>query len=660
MDPFERCFLVLLGMGLDIPDFSRGSVAWADLKQMMYLIGATGTGKTTIERNLAKSLELANLTGRYPNAFIYLDVKGDDAFKFLKQYRALDPSCLTFLDPVLTGFSVNPIELPSWQDRQRAVSVYIGSILSLINQWYETAHKPFQVERIFRGLLSYLYQLSDSPTFIDLHDLTIRMMEEDRGLLADMEKRLSPIELQALQRELKAISGMREDAFTPVLTRLAEFAVDPYLQHLFSVRRSTVDFKKLISPGHHTIIRVAPYSVGAHIAPLIQAVVLLKVWFTVLERAELEPDEASRAVVVIVLDEFQDIQYLQAIDQIVTQARSKGLCLVLSHQTSAQLDDNKFRIITGNCATQASGRVSGEDARRLALIWDPQFKEQLTRALPTQPDFRWVVRTRAQPGEEQQPPYPVVLEPPPPDMHSDEEVSSFIARMKELYGVGVIEKSIFEVERKRSEEWIQFSEVIPLPKAEAWKVLCSLTRGPGGFTAICERTALPREGSTQEVVRGLYDAGYIKILRSDRLGNPTYVLIEKAGEILPPSTKEGYSSIGGEDAQAIALAAREHYLSHWQFFALARQDMKMKRKVDAVAFDYDQGMPIGVEVESPNHVQTHPEELRAHMVQVEPFQKLHVWCAEASQTRVRELVEQLPEDQSSKIKVFPAVLAPPD
>jgi hypothetical protein len=41
------------------------------------------------------------------------------------------------------------------------------------------------------------------------------------------------------------------------------------------------------------------------------------------------------------------------------------------------------------------------------------------------------------------------------------------------------------------------------------------------------------------------------------------------------------------------------------FFTLAKQDHSMKRKVDCVAFDYDHNVSTGVEIESPNHVQTH-------------------------------------------------------
>ncbi len=60
---------------------------------------------------VAKWLEEANKTGAFPDS-IYIDVKGDDAWKFLSQADPLDRSNPTFLDPNPAGFSVNPFELP--------------------------------------------------------------------------------------------------------------------------------------------------------------------------------------------------------------------------------------------------------------------------------------------------------------------------------------------------------------------------------------------------------------------------------------------------------------------------------------------------------------------------------------------------------------------
>lgn len=47
-----------------------------DIPTHMYAVGGTGSGKTTLIRTLAKHLELANISGTYPNSFIFIDPKG--------------------------------------------------------------------------------------------------------------------------------------------------------------------------------------------------------------------------------------------------------------------------------------------------------------------------------------------------------------------------------------------------------------------------------------------------------------------------------------------------------------------------------------------------------------------------------------------------------
>ena len=262
--------------------------------------------------------------------------------------------------------------------------------MKVIEEWYgaDPSRAP-RMLRIIRYLISFLYTITDAPTFVDHQDLDLGHQSEDERVLSEMQDVLDRAEFESLSKELAAIAGMKSDAFDPVLTRLSEFAVDPYLRRLFgAVRYSSVDFADLIKPGRQTVIRVPSHEVGLHIGPLIQSVILLKLWFAVLWRSTRTREE-ERTSLVLWLDEFQSIQRLQAIETILAQARSQGLCLMLSHQTTAQLDDTLLRIVIGNCGLQAAGRVSGDDAFRLARAWDPEYKSEIELALVTLPDFTW-------------------------------------------------------------------------------------------------------------------------------------------------------------------------------------------------------------------------------------------------------------------------------
>ena len=130
-------------------------------------------------------------------------------------------------------------------------------------------------------------------------------------------------------------------------------------------------------------------------------------------------------------------------------------------------------------------------------------------------------------------------------------------------------------------------------------------------------------------------------------------MTDEGRKMLPPSTPDGYASIGGREAQELAVAARNFYLSRGWFYALALQDSRMDRRVDCVAYDYDSNAPIAVEIESSEHVlHDHAEQVKLHMLEITPFGEVHFWAHREAAERILELRSQLrPEDQV-RVKVF--------
>ncbi|MDG6900675.1 MAG: hypothetical protein JRM80_01740 [Nitrososphaerota archaeon] len=68
-------------------------------------------------------------------------------------------------------------------------SVYIGFVMKVIEEWYGADPKKTpRMLRIFRSLISYLYALTDSPTFIDLHDIVVGLQASDEAILRHGER----------------------------------------------------------------------------------------------------------------------------------------------------------------------------------------------------------------------------------------------------------------------------------------------------------------------------------------------------------------------------------------------------------------------------------------------------------------------------------------
>ncbi|MEM2499824.1 MAG: type IV secretion system DNA-binding domain-containing protein, partial [Sulfolobales archaeon] len=377
-----------------------GRLSWRHLQHHVYCVASSGAGKSTLMRNAVVQLQRASREGAFPCSVWFIDPKGDDSLKLLQELESLEG--VLFLDP-LVGFSINPFELPrGYMDRDWVVSLYIGYLMNLVQEWYGSSHETSpRMFRIMESILRYLYFETDAPTFIDIHDVVVRLRSGEKELVQPILNRVGEVlgrfQAEELRKALESIASMRGEAFDPVLHRLEKFATDPFLKRLFSVRHSTVDFMERLKPGSVTVIRCA--HVGEHIRGLIMSSVVLKLWFTVQFRAALQPEE-QRVPAVLFIDEFQELQSLGILRTLLAQARSFKLALWLSHQNLSQLDEELLKTVLGNTAVQIAGPVSGEDARRLARHWDLQFAAEIEQALVTMPFYTFMVRERSFSGEQ--------------------------------------------------------------------------------------------------------------------------------------------------------------------------------------------------------------------------------------------------------------------
>jgi len=430
----------LYGSLVKSTDEQSAVISPEDFSRHIYAVGGTGAGKTTLIRQIAKHLEASNLNGTFPNSFIYLDPKGDDSLKFIQQCNpnSIKNRTVNFLDPIKTNFSINPLELPKYRpgERQETVSRYVGYFMEIVKEWYHQQQSFVQMERIFRVLLFYMYLNNDSPTFLDMYDIIIHLQEEQKKFLQVMFKALGMPDNE-LKQALTSIATLRPESFTPLLNRVEQFATDPILKKVFCVRHGTVKFEDLIKPGQYTIVRISALHIPHHVQPLAIQAFVIKLWFTIQERAARVENEQDRNYVILALDEFQIVKDLQVLPMILSQARSYHLGLLLAHQTTAQISESLLEEITGNCGTQLAGRISGKDASKLANIWDPKFSKEIQQQLASQEDFHWTIKMRAVPGEEQPTPLQFWLHNPPKLSLNNEKMDQFI---KNQFRCMVLEK----------------------------------------------------------------------------------------------------------------------------------------------------------------------------------------------------------------------------
>ena len=429
-----------------------------DISTHLYALAATKGGKTTLNRGIAKHLEMANINNTFQNSFIFVDPKGSDSYDFLRQCEdeSFESGHVHFLDPVDTSYSLNIFELPPYdkENRDAIVELYIGHIMSMIKHFYGDSDSFVQLTRILLIILQYLYLYEDKPTFLDLYDIIIAVQTDKETILPKMFKELGKPD-DILELAMKQMTDLQKEAFNPILNRIEKFTLSKTLRHLFCVRESTIDFQELITPGHITIIRLSPINIPENFISLIKQAIVVKIWFMIQERADKIKIEDDRTQVVLALDEFQDVADLPVINSILTQARSYKLCLLLSHQNATQLEQSLFETIIQNVGTQFVGKVGGLDAARFGKIWDTTYYKEIESQLTTQEFHHWTARLIAKAGEVT--PLPVQFWPffTPKDKQSKEFLEKFVESEKEKYGYGVVGESLLQRYSSQANVWLK-------------------------------------------------------------------------------------------------------------------------------------------------------------------------------------------------------------
>jgi len=590
----------------------------------VYVLGGTGTGKTSLLRSIMMHLATPK-AGAPGRAVIVIDVKDDDALAYLAQVgpNAVRDGRVTYIDVNRTDFAINPLELPPHEGgaRDLVVSRHVGHVLSMLKEVYLQQHLLVQVERVMRLLLAHLYSRTPTPTMADLYALITQCIGDPTAAARRMAAS-SP----GLEQALASLSRMPRDSWIPLVNRIEPFAADPYMRSRLCARRGTVDFGRMLEPGRVTIFRVPEAETPAHAHAVMPAVIAAGAWNALLARAE---SGRERTPVTLFLDEFQMMRNVEMLGAMLSRGRSLGLGLVLAHQNRSQVGAALLDTIAGNATTHICGRVLGADARAVATALDPAHAATLEDQLSGLPNRAFLISRTPPDGAERAPPARFEAHAPPPALLGAAELGGLMGRMSEEHRPGA--------GGQPPPPGLWRSELaVELPTRLEWHILLSLRAAPATLTALA---------------RGAVGAGLIKerhgasaalasmerrgLVRREGPGAP-YSLAGGAGAYLPG----GFGAVGrAEGVEGAARAAFGHYASMGHFVAVAAQGgtRGSPDAVDMVAYDYESGEARSVEIESRAEVRSNPEHVAFNMAKWEGmgFAGCDVWSDAPAVERIR-------------------------
>ena len=337
---------VLLGHTLGRGPIKPFGVFRRDRLFHQYIIGQTGTGKSTLLLNMMRQ-DLAAGQG-----FCLVDPHGDLSVQIVAQASRE----VTYWD-VAAPSSVHGYNPVSFVSRDLRPLVASGLIDTLKRQWADAWGA--RMEHLLRYSLLALLERPGST----LRDIVPMFLESEfraRVLAFVTDEQV----MRFWHNEFPAMNYKTAvDGVAPIANKLGAFLAHPVVRQALCEPKGPLRFRKIMDEGRVLIVNLAKGRLGADVANTVGGLIVSNLAHAAYSRQD-QP-ESERVPYFLYIDEFHSFT-TTAFADMLSGLRKYRLGLVLAHQHTSQLDPNVFEAILGNVGTQMAFRVGATDAAILS------------------------------------------------------------------------------------------------------------------------------------------------------------------------------------------------------------------------------------------------------------------------------------------------------
>ncbi|MHB9010612.1 MAG: type IV secretory system conjugative DNA transfer family protein [Ignavibacteriaceae bacterium] len=332
----------------------------------MYIVGKTGTGKSSLLGNMAIS-DIKNGSG-----IALIDPHGDlseTLLKYIPKERIKDVIYFNSGD-LAYPIALNPLEKihPDFHH------LVVSGLISVFKKIWIEFWGP-RLEHILRHALFTLLEYPGS-TLLDIP----RLLTE-KEFRATVVRSITHPHVCAfwLNEFEKYTPWLKSEAVAPILNKMGLFLTSLPLRNIIGQQRNSFRISRVMDEGKILIVNLAKGKIGEDSSSLLGAMLVTEIYLAALWRARIA--ETERRPFYLYVDEFHSFLTIAFAD-ILSEARKYGLNLVLAHQYIAQLHEKVRDAIFGNVGTMISFRVGVDDAAYLAKEFRPAFDESDLINLP--------------------------------------------------------------------------------------------------------------------------------------------------------------------------------------------------------------------------------------------------------------------------------------
>ncbi len=352
----------------------------------MYILGATGTGKTTLLATMIHN-DIQNGKG-----ICVIDPHGDLVNQILgtiPKHRIKD---VVYFNPLDRNFPIglNVLELPeglSEEQKEIEKDIITSSIISIFHKLYSEKYLGPRMEHILRFTILTALE-TNHPTLFTIQ----RILTDDKYRAKIVSTLKDPVVKDFWLNEFKKFgSYQKADAISPITNKLGRFLSSPLCRNILGQSRSTVNFEDILHDGKVLLCDLSKGRIGEDNSTFFGTLITAKIQLAALQREKIP--EQERREFYLYIDEFQNFA-TPSFAQIMSEARKYGLYAILAHQTISQLADHDItKTILANTGTVICFRTSSPlDEEYILPIFSPHVAKGDIANLPS---FSFYIKNNA-------------------------------------------------------------------------------------------------------------------------------------------------------------------------------------------------------------------------------------------------------------------------
>jgi len=347
----------------------------SDRQHHVYIVGQTGTGKTTLLKTMI-SADMA--AGR---GLAVIDPHGDLFNELLGRIPESRMDDVVIVDPTDVDF---PVGLNMLQSAGEERHYIVREMRAIMERLLEDEYGPRAVgeyagpafyQHMQMNMLLVMSNPDDPGTLLDFYEIFQRKDYWKRWVPLKWDeprlKRWVEVNLPGIDYTRRSSSEMSWGEY--LSSKFEDFVFDPKLRLIFGQKHSTIDLSRIMNERKILLVNLAKGELAEANSRFLGMIIMAKILAAAMSRVNLPPEQ--RQIFYLYVDEFQSLA-TQNFIIMLSEARKFGLGLILANQFVSQIRDERIiQSIFGNVGTLISFRVGHADAKLLEPHFSPSFDQ---------------------------------------------------------------------------------------------------------------------------------------------------------------------------------------------------------------------------------------------------------------------------------------------